>query len=75
MNNRTYTANGHTFTVEELKGANPFVNADGTTKDGCSFKFFAFNQAKQQYELDQLPEAERAARQTEIDRFNDKMGS
>jgi hypothetical protein len=75
MSNDTYTANGHTFTVAQLRAGNPYVEPDGTVKKDCSFKFFAFNQAKQEYELDQLGPEDRAARQAEIDRFREKMGN
>lgn len=72
---KTYTVRRYTFTTEELSGVNPYIEANGATKEGFEFKAIAFNEAKQQFELDSLSEPERAVRIVEIERFTRKMSS
>ena len=70
---KTYTVDGYTFSVDELKGENPFSRPDGSIKDGCAFEFFAFNRAAFQYRLDNASPQEREELIRANERFNSKM--
>ena len=70
---KTYQADGYSFTEAELKGDNPYKNPDGSTMDGCAFKFWAFAAAKSQYQLDQMSEDERREAISARERFQRRM--
>lgn len=71
----TYEVDGYTFTVQQLQGENPYANPDGTVREGFSFAFFAFVEAKVRYELDQMTPEERDRAIEHHRRFKAKMNS
>jgi hypothetical protein len=75
---KTYTVRGRTFTEEQLKGENPYINPDGSmpsaAEDYDAFQHcVAFDEAQVEYELDNMPEEEREKKIRMYEHMADKM--